>query len=612
MHEINRVLSAAAMRLAVTNFIKGVVYVATVVVLGLIVARIVERVLGLSFPWRTIAYAAGGGALAGGIAWSIAMRPSKAAVARRVDEGANLKETLSTALSVEAFQKDDPWARVTVESAVRQARGVRVSRAVPIVAPKFWPVPFTLAIAFAIVFWLFPRLDVLGWKARQVAQEKQQIQIKQVKADAIDVKKFQDETMEKLGLEKDPDEPLKADLPEPRNPEAIRKQALKELTTLSDRLDALRSGEKGQKLDALQNQLKQIQNPGKETSELAKAMAAGDFKAAEKAMEKMKDQLSSSSMNEAEKKAVAEQMDSLSKQMSELGKNKQALENALKNAGIDPKKASDPQEMKKALDQAKNLTQEQKKSLQEQSQCQSQCQSAMDAMSKACSAMAQAASKGDKQGGEQAASQMQKQLSQMEQLKQEMDLADAAKSECQGKMAGMCQKSGDGDKDGECSGMKAGDSQCKGGNKSSGSCKSEWSANWANGMGNRGDGPRRGGGGLGKGGQGDTANTDFATAKQKDMGLKGNGPIVSSRMVEGDSVKGESHAEFATAVSSAEQGASDAMENNTIPREFHDAIKSYFGNLKKGDKSAKDASSEAPAAAPTPAKPAETAKDAGK
>ncbi|HVU62985.1 MAG TPA: hypothetical protein VHC70_03345 [Phycisphaerales bacterium] len=609
MHEINRVLSAAAMRLAVTNFIKGVIAVASGIVLGLIVARIVERVVGLTFDWKTIAYACGGAALVGGVVWAIVARPSKAAVARRVDEGANLKESLSTALSVERYQNEDPWARVTVESAVQKARGVRVAQAVPIAAPRFWPVPFALAIAFGIIYWTFPRLDVLGWRAQQVAQEKLQFQIKQAKSDAVDVKKFQEETMEKLGLEKDPDQPAANDRPEPRDPEAIRKQSLKDLTTLSERLDQLRNGEKGQKLDAVQNQLKQLNTPGQETSELAKAMAAGNFKAAEKALEKMKDQLSSSSMNETEKKALAEQLNDLSKQLAELGKNKQSLENALKNAGIDPKKASDPAELKKALDAAKNLTAEQKKSLQEQSQCQSQCKSAMDSLSKACSGMSQAAQSGDKQGAEQAAGQMQKQLSQLEQLKQEMDLADAAKSQCQGKMAGMCQNPGDGDKEGECAGMKSGDSQCKGGNKCSGG-RQEWSANWSNSMGNRGNGPRTGGGGRAQGGQGDSAHSDFETTKQKDMGIKGQGPTVSSRLVEGDSVRGESHAEFVATVTKAEQGASDAMENNTIPREFHDAIKSYFGNLKKGDKNAaKDAGSEKPAA---PAKPAQDAKDAGK
>ena len=112
MHEINRVLSAAAMRLAAANFIRGLVFAATAIVLGLLLSRILQQLFGLTFPWKIIAYSAASAAILFGLVWSFVVRPSKAAVARRVDEGANLKESLSTALSIEKYQNDDPWARV--------------------------------------------------------------------------------------------------------------------------------------------------------------------------------------------------------------------------------------------------------------------------------------------------------------------------------------------------------------------------------------------------------------------------------------------------------------------------------------------------------------------
>ena len=80
-------------------------------------------------------------------------------------------------------------------------------------------------------------------------------------------------------------------------------------------------------------------------------------------------------------------------------------------------------------------------------------------------------------------------------------------------------------------------------------------------------------------------------------------------MVEGDSIKGESKAEFTSVATKAEQGATEAMEQNQIPREFHDAVKNYFGNLKGGGKAAKDAGAATPTA---PAKLTAPAKDAGK
>jgi hypothetical protein len=597
MHEINKVLSAAAMRMGIANFFKGLVYAATAIVVGLLLARIVQQVFGLTFAWKIIAYSAGGAALLAGLIWSVVVRPSKAAVARRVDEGANLKETLSTALSIEKYQNEDPWARVTVESAVRQARGVRVAQAVPIAAPRFWPVPFALALAFAVVWMAFPRLDVLGWRAKAVAAEKRVTAITQVKAEAIDVKKKIEEMSEKLGLEKDKVEPPAADKPEPRDPEAMRRAVIKDLVKMSERLEQLRNGEKGQKLDSVQQNLKNLKTPGDKTSELTKAMAKSDFSGAQKEIEKMKESMASGSLSEKQKQEMADQLENLSKQLADMAKNKEQLENAMKQAGLDPKAAENPDAMKKALEAAKNLTAEQKKALSEMAQANSQCQNAMDQLSKAASQMSQCSKSGDQQGMQQAAGQMQQQMNQLEQLQQEMQLADAAKSDCQNKMQSMCK--GDKEGEGQCNGSKPG--ECNGNSPSDKAGNKPWSASWSTCQGNG-----RGGGGQAQGGSSSAEAAEFNKYTSKNVGLKGDGPIVSSRMVEGDSIKGESKAEFVSVATKAEQGATEAMENNTIPREYHEAIKNYFGSLKGGGKAAKDA---APAA---PTKPAEPAKDAGK
>lgn len=588
MHEINRVLSAAAWRLGVANFFKGLVYMLGAIVLGLILARIVQQVFGLAFDWKIIGYSCGGAALLGALVWSIMARPSRAAVARRVDEGANLKESLSTALSVE--KSEDPWARVTVESAVRQARGVSVAQAVPIAAPRFWPVPLALGLAFAVVWMALPRMDVLGWTARKVAEEKKSATLVQFKADKLEIKRLEDK-VEKLGLDKDKIDAPATDRPEPRTPEEARRLVLKDLTRLQERIEQLRNGEKGQKLDAVQDALKNLKTPGEQTSELAKALANSNFEKAQKELEKMKDAMANTSMDEKAKKDLADQLDNLAKQMQELAKNKEQLENAMKKAGLDPQAAKDPEAAKKEIEKAQNLTPEQKQQLKEMAQACGQCQTAMDGLSKACSQMAQASKDGDQQAMDKAAGEMQNQLSQLEQLKQEMDLADAAKNECQSKMASMCE----GDKDGQ------GEGQCKGGS-------AEWSANWCNGEGDRADRKRQGGGGIGKGGVGDSAQADFEKTNRKDIGFKGSGPIVSSRLVEGESIKGESHADFVAAITKAEQSSTEEIDTQVIPREFHDVVKNYFGNLKKGVKGtpAKDAAPSAPA------KPAEPAKDAGK
>jgi hypothetical protein len=86
---------------------------------------------------------------------------------------------------------------------------------------------------------------------------------------------------------------------------------------------------------------------------------------------------------------------------------------------------------------------------------------------------------------------------------------------------------------------------------------------------------------------------DFRTEKRKADVATGKGPIISSRLVYGEQVKGESLAQFSDAVESGEKAATDAIESKQIPREYHEAVKHYFGSL--GKKTGRK-----PAAAPSP------------
>lgn len=599
MHEIQRVISAASWRLGFANVLRGTVFMLAVLLGAALLTRVVQQVFGLTLPWRQIAYICGGVALAGGVVWAIIARPSKDAVARRVDEGANLKESLSTALSVVPM-KDNPWARAAIEQAARNARGVNVSQAVPIAAPRFWPVPLTLALAMAVLWIALPRMDVLGWNARRVAEETRQANVVKAKAEALEATTKVEDMAKQLGLEKEKSEVPKPEEAAPRTPEDVKREAIKNLTKLHERLEQLRNGEKGQKLDAIKNTLKQLRTPPGQTSELAKAMASGNFQQAQKEIEKIKDQMGSGSLSDEKKQELSEQLDSMAKQLEEMAKNKESLEKALKEAGLDPKQASDPAALKQAMEKAQNLTQEQKQQLQEMAQSSAAAQSAMDALSQAASQMSEAAKSGDQQAMDQAASQMGEQMSQMEQMNQEMQLAEATMSEAESQMGELGKGESKGDEPGEGQGDQPGDGLGQG--QGQGQGNNPWSEGWSE---NRGDGSR-GGPGQGQGGSAQAEKAAFDTQTRKSIGKIGDGPIVSRRLVEGDSIRGESRAEMVHAIEKAEQNATEAIENNTIPREFHEAIKNYFGTLKSGGKAAKPASDARPSA------PAEPAKDAGK
>lgn len=616
MTEINRVLKRAAWRLGVVNFLRGWVYAAAAILAGAIVLRLLEQLLsftqtaatrvpasmseggvsaGLSSGemWRMVAWWGSGASVAFALVWAIVRRPKRGAVARRVDEGANLRESLSTALCVSG--RDDPWSRATVESATRTARGVNVSRAVPIGAPRFWPVVVALGLSLAVVFIAVPRMDVFGWFARAVARKERQVEVINAKREVKEVQKKIDELTAKIpSLEKEKAlDPAAAEKPEPRTAEEIRKAAISDLTKLSDRLEQLKSGAQAQKLDAVQRQLKNLKTSPQD-NELSKALAKGDFGQAKQELEKMKDQLASGGMSEEAKEQLSEQLEKMAAQLSEMAKNQDQMKKALEEAGINAESMKDPQSAKEAIKNASNLTPEQKQAMQDMVDTAMQSSELMRQMSSAMQKMSECDKPGDGQSQSQAgAKQLGDQLGELAQIQQEMDLAEASMSECQSAMNSLGkQAEGDSQGMGECQGGLGGQS---------GDAGREGTKPWSAGT-QMSRGMGRGGPGLGQGGRPGEAKADFDLDKKKDIGAKGQGPIVSSRLVEGESIKGESKAAFTKAVAAADQSATEAIEKNTIPREYHEAIKAYFGRLKGKAKAAegekKEDKTKQPAAEP--------------
>src|SRR5687768_11690322 len=123
MNEIRRVLKVAAWRLLVLDLFRTLAVTATAAVGALILLLLAERVFGLAvaFPgdWARAAAGVAGGAVLGALVWSAIRRARGVEVARELDERANLRESLSTAMCVAS--SEDPWAKMVVETARQKA-----------------------------------------------------------------------------------------------------------------------------------------------------------------------------------------------------------------------------------------------------------------------------------------------------------------------------------------------------------------------------------------------------------------------------------------------------------------------------------------------------------
>lgn len=604
MNDIQRVLRSAARRLGFNNFLFGLVCALIIALSAALLARLAQQTIVFDLRWKLVAIWAPVGCLLVAAVYAFVVRPSSKKVALKVDEGANLREAISTALYV--GNSDEAWARATVESAAVSARRVEIRRAVPIQSPRPWPLLLGLALAFAVVYIALPKLDLFKRSDTLAVSDEKKLEAIKLISDDKEFKAKIEQMTSKLGLEKSND-PEDVSKPAPTDPDAIRRSAIKQLTKLSEQLNNKLQSDQAMKLEATKQALQTIKPQGAETQELTKAMNAGNFSQAKQELEALKNKLQNGQLTPSEQQAAVEQMKKIAEEINKAAQNKSELAKKLEQAGIDKKLAENPEALKKALEQNKDLSQEKKDELQKQSEASKQASESLSQMAESINKMAAACEKpgnkpGDKgqqgqkgqngekgQQGEQGqkmegASQLSDQLSEMEQISQEMQTAEAAMSECNSQMGKM------GEGQGKCNGMGEGLEYSNGNGK------------WSEGELTESRGSGRGGPGRASGGSAGESPADFNTSKRVDnKNQTGKGPIVASRLVEGEAVLNDSTAEFETAVSVATGEASEEIENKVIPRDRHEAVKSYFGRLKKtaDDKSRKAApagSGNAPAA----------------
>ncbi|MBM4108203.1 MAG: hypothetical protein FJ255_05250 [Phycisphaerae bacterium] len=570
MREIRRVVAGARNRLTLMQWVRALVALTTAALAGLVVGVVVQRGLGLTFPWPDVFLWSGAGVLAASMAWALIRRPGVFASARALDEAADLRESMSTALVLE--KSPDPWAGAVIETARARAAGVLLRRCMPVRGPAWWYSPVVGGVTLVIAWVAMPNLDLLGYLAERQAREDRNRQVVEVKADLHVKEQKLAEALARAGLD------LKAEAGDgpgqvdpSLKPDEIQRAAVRRLSNLNERLNELKQGEKSQQFEALKEAMQQLRQPGPgPLQEMARHLAMGDFAKAEQSLAELARQVQSGEMAPEQREQLARQLENLSAQLKEAAEKSQALEQALAKSGVDPEKAaelakkmlSDPAAAKEMLDKVKQLSPEQQKKLAEmaRSLCEAggQCDKLGQALSDMARAMAQQGGLG--QQGAEAMAEAGQALSDMEMLSQEMNGLSAALEETQAQLESLCE---------------GGSGQCDGDMMMAGAAGiGEWE---------EGESDRQGtgSGGPGKGMGPSTADSpaSFKIDKTKqNVGNKG-GPIIASRLVFGEQVKGESVAEFASAVESGTHSAAEALESNVIPRELHNAVKHYFGRL---------------------------------
>lgn len=554
MDTIRQVIARAGRRMLVAAWIRHSV----VLLSGAIVLAVLARGAQKLFPvvvidWSLALPIAAGVAVVLGLVIAWARRPDELAIARIVDERSGLRETLSTALSVE--RDEGAWSKAVVDDAGRKAGRVVVRDAAPIEAPgnSWWPVA---ACAALLAVWWLPAYDMAGLLSEREAQEEDRRQVREVAAIAEETKRDIQALLAEAGLEMadsddpDADNPFDPARLDQLTPEEMRRAAMKQLTNLSDQLEEkLRSAE-SMTFDAIEDAMRRMEQPGPgPLTEMARAMSRGDFAEANRMLQEAMAKIQAGDMSDADKDAMQEQLEAMAETLRELAENRERLEEQLKAAGMSASDASrmaaDPEALEQALREM-GLSQNQIDNLRKQAEAQQGACDAASAMSQAMSQMAEAMPAGSSAELGQCASDIGSQLSSLEAMKAERMSLQAALSMCQNGM-GMCANPG----------MRPGDGT--GGRQAGiGSIQREF-----------GGGP-------------DEPTIEFQTEMYKaENGQNRGGPVIASSLVYGTQVRGESTAAFSEAVRSAETEAAEAIESRRVPREHEAAVKAYFGRLKQ-------------------------------
>lgn len=512
-------------------------------------------------PWSLVIVIFGVAALGIGVAGFLACHSDELDTARQVDGRLGLKDRLSSAVACRGNK--DPFSMAVIDDAVKVAASSQTResarRRFPVRPPAFWwasPLLFLLAV----VVTMFGQWDLVSREG-----ETQEVNLVEVRREAsesleatMDVIKQDPRLSEAMTESLDElDAETIASLESKEDEQAIRREALKRVTVLNQQLEEIIEGPEGQAMETIEDSLGDLETPGESSvKELVESLSKSDFDKASEAFSKLQEKIESGDMTAEERKQAASDLRKLSDQLDEMSADKQAMRDALRQAGLDPDLADDPQALKNAIEQADQLNESQKESLQEMADSKEQASKLLKDLAEASDqACKQCNSGGDKQGesaGKKSKSsgsssrQGKETLDEMAKLKKMLDQAKSAQKSCES----QCQKLGQG---------LAAQQAC---NKP--------------GPGDRGVGDSAG-----------VQETATNMVERNDAGEAVDGPVVSRTKVEQDQEVGESKMTLKQAQQAAREGFDEAMEENTLPRQYHDALKHYFADPDAVDEAVK-------------------------
>ena len=567
MTQLERQIRTAQHRLWINRWLSAGARSLTVVVAVFAAVVLVQRAFTISIPLMATGLGLAGAGLIASIVWTLVHREGESHAAAALDQAAGLRERLSSARYCR--DGDDPFAQAVVADAEHISESLSARRHIRLTVPRSVG-SAGFAVAVAALMFLVP----VGWLTSTEAADLDE-QSTAVREAHVAVKRQMDRVRELLdntpalddlksqldGLEKPTGGQIK-------KPGDIRHAALKKIDNLADAVKQKRDDARHNAVNEMRKMLRSLKvtkTPNAPTEKLAKALRAGDFKTAKEEINALREQLATLKFDDDKEfvKKLSKQLEELAKQLESKSKNQEEMAKKLRDAGLNEEqikralealKKKDFDQLNKEL-QAKGLDKKQADKLTKELKKKQQAGGMASKLAKGmkqCSKGAAGGQSGDAMAGLSMAAEQLGELEMLEQEMKEMESTLADLQTARNNISKPCK---------QCSG--AGCGKCQAGK-----------------------------GGMGKMGQG---RGNLAPEQATTVGFKtergkvptGRGAIIGQYLFEGEQVKGEVSYQFTEIIAAAEHDASDRVNRNRVPRQYHKAIKSYFSTVQKSLETAK-------------------------
>ncbi len=474
------------------------------------------------------------------IPWLLKL-PSRMQASLLLDERLKLSERFSTTLALE--KSDDPFAIAARSESLRAIEGANLRGHFPIRLSRGWLYGAGVWMVATLLVLFLPQKDLLGFLRNRQQKQQQAAEVRQTQTDVRQTTDAVKAAVKGLGDPNLAEDLRKLDeLAEAGTPEEMKRQAIKALGDLSEKIKQMESGAQVDAAEVMQQMLKRLRGSADPFSQqIRMAMAKGDFAQAANLLGQLQKQLSEGTLPDEKRKEMAEQLQQLAKELQRLAQDQREVEKELEKLGLDKKLA---QMTREQLEQALRQQGLKPEMIEQLVQKVAACQAAQGR----CAALGQGFGAAGGAGGLMAdeLTDAIDQLNAIESFRQEAIMLRASLDEigrCMGCLG-----------EGMCSGMGKG-----------------WTLGSGGGQGE--------GVGTSPGAYSEPVEIESDTKTTRSVGKSDDGPIIASWYFKDAQVKGEARRSFADVVQAGRASAAEAISENQIPRRYEEAVKEYFSQL---------------------------------